>query len=447
MTNATWKTHPANGNYRLGSNWVQGHAPDKTGTGYFGASTIANLSISAPAATLTPIEVGGWTFKAAAPAYTFTVRGGAALIISGAGIVNLANSPKPHIVNNHDLLFESSSAGKAIITNNSDLRFSDTARAGTAIITNNDHMAFFDTSSAGHAVIMNNHMLDFSGLSYAASARIVTKAGGATAFHGIADGGLARFIARSGGSVDFSDTTGPNDDGFIHAGSIAGAGHYQLGNNYLIVGGNNLSTEVSGAIDGTRYLEKDGAGTLKLSHDNSGFTGHVAIDGGTLDLAAHNAAGNAATAQITFITAGVTLVIENAALVSNLAGKAFPTPITHFDRGDVIDLPGLAFAAGASTSYDSGTHVLSVSSGGSTDTLTLLNPVGDPTTLVAYFDGHGGTAIDYDNFVVGIGSDDILSATTSPDAFDGSTGTDLVTYAAAPAGVHANLADPSFNTG
>src|SRR5690242_8279388 len=102
MTNATWKAVPANGNYRLGSNWVQGHPPDKAGTGIFGASDITHLSISAPAGTLALVEVGGWTFTAAAPAYTFTITGGAAVDFTGAGIVNLGNSPRPHIINNHD---------------------------------------------------------------------------------------------------------------------------------------------------------------------------------------------------------------------------------------------------------------------------------------------------------------------------------------------------------
>ena len=43
-----------------------------------------------------------------------------------------------------------------------------------------------------------------------------------------------------------------------HAGSIAGDGTYTIGNRYLIVGGDNLSTEVSGTIQGSNVLEKDG---------------------------------------------------------------------------------------------------------------------------------------------------------------------------------------------
>jgi Ca2+-binding RTX toxin-like protein len=85
-----------------------------------------------------------------------------------------------------------------------------------------------------------------------------------------------------------------------------------------------------------------------------------------------------------------------------------------------------------------------VTSGGVTDTLTLT---ADPGTFVAYFDGHGGTAIGYANVVIGTPHKDILGATASPDLFNGLARTDLVSYAAALTGVTANLANPAFDTG
>src|SRR5262249_35286509 len=72
------------------------------------------------------------------------------------------------------------------------------------------------------------------------------------------------------------------------AGSIAGGGTYFLGSNALIVGGNNLSTTVSGTIsDGGASggaggsLVKVGAGTLTLASTNS-YTGATVVTGGTL---------------------------------------------------------------------------------------------------------------------------------------------------------------------
>ena len=134
-----------------------------------------------------------------------------------------------------------STAGNANITNNSLLNFFDTSTAGNAAITNNDFLQFRDTSTAGSAALVNN----------------------------------------AGGTVDFSNSTGPNGDGRLSAGSIAGAGNYVLGANELTVGSNNLSTEVSGGIFGAGSLVKTGTGTLILS-GASAYTGGTTISGGTL---------------------------------------------------------------------------------------------------------------------------------------------------------------------
>ena len=107
-------------------------------------------------------------------------------------------------------------------------------------------------------------------------------------------GGNARFITELGGEVDFSETKGPANDGRISAGSIEGAGTYYIGaGNILSVGGNGLSTEVSGVIadfnpcgcatPGPGTLEKVGAGTLILSGDNT-YTGGTRILAGVLQL-------------------------------------------------------------------------------------------------------------------------------------------------------------------
>ena len=76
-----------------------------------------------------------------------------------------------------------------------------------------------------------------------------------------ASGGLARFITDAGGTFDISSAAGP-----VTVGSIEGAGIYFLGANQLTTGGNNLSTTVSGSIQGRGgSLVKTGSGTLTLS--------------------------------------------------------------------------------------------------------------------------------------------------------------------------------------
>ena len=72
--------------------------------------------------------------------------------------------------------------------------------------------------------------------------------------------------------VDFSGTSGLAGRNIVTAGSIEGAGTYNLGANLLVVGINGLSTTVSGTInDGGASggaggsLVKVGRGTLTLS--------------------------------------------------------------------------------------------------------------------------------------------------------------------------------------
>jgi autotransporter-associated beta strand protein len=210
------------------------------------------------------------------------------------------------------LFFNNSSAGNAIITNNSaagsvfglpvGLGFFGASTAGNATIVNsgNGFIAFghpggTDTASAGNANITNNAFseLDFGARTTAGNATIITNDGGGVAFFDRSTGGNAQFITNDSGFVDFSGTSGPGGHHHITAGSIAGSGFYDIGfGNTLTVGGNNLSTEVSGVIDDTcgcgpppplpgGTLEKVGTGTLTLSGTNT-YTGGTLVNGGVL---------------------------------------------------------------------------------------------------------------------------------------------------------------------
>jgi autotransporter-associated beta strand protein len=125
----------------------------------------------------------------------------------------------------------------------------------------------------------------FGANSTAASATITNNNGGTTLFYD-GSGGSARLIANAGGTFDFSGlpTAGTT------AGSIEGAGRFNLGANTLTVGGNDLSTTVSGVIaDGGSSggtggaLVKVGNGTLTLTGANT-YTGGTTINGGTLQI-------------------------------------------------------------------------------------------------------------------------------------------------------------------
>ena len=177
---------------------------------------------------------------------------------------------------------DDSTAAEATINNAGfgTVTFSDRSTAGFATITNNDAgiLTFRNRSSADNATIVNNADGLFGGVEFlnrstAGNAFITTNNGALTIFSDRSDGGTARFETALGGTVDFSETKGPDNDGKINAGSIAGAGHYFIGaNNTLTVGGNNLSTEVSGVIAdfnpcgcgpvGPGALVKTGTGTM-----------------------------------------------------------------------------------------------------------------------------------------------------------------------------------------
>ena len=211
-----------------------------------------------------------------------------------------------------------SNAGTATITNHhfGGTEFGDQASAASStIINNNNGFTSFgralgtDTPTAGRAMITNNSggETDFNAFSTAGSATITTNSGGATYFYDNSTGGNAQFITNGTGLVDFTESIGPNGDGRITAGSIAGSGFYYIGGgNTLVVGSNNLSTTVSGVIadffcgcsPGPGSLEKVGAGTLTLSGINT-YTGTTTVFGGFLDVE-----GSIASSVLTTVNAG-----------------------------------------------------------------------------------------------------------------------------------------------
>ena len=181
------------------------------------------------------------------------------------------------------LMFETgSTAGNAVITNGNVMTVRGTA--GSATIINNYSLSFITSGSAGNANITNNGTLDFSGFynPTAGSATITNNSGSITYFGDTSSGGSARLIANAGGVFDFSSLTSAGTT----AGSFEGAGRFELGAKTLTVGGNGLSSTVSGVIaDGGTggALVKTGTGSLTLSGTNT-YTGGTTITGGGLYL-------------------------------------------------------------------------------------------------------------------------------------------------------------------
>jgi len=291
-----------------------------------GGSTVFDAMSTAGSATITNRFSGTTAFVENSSAGNATIvnRFGGLTIFEGlstAGSANITNR-----FGGSTLFAANSSAGNATITNNSfggvfgppsGLGFVDASMAGAATIINNNNglIAFGfsgggDTASADHATITNNagSETDFNALTTAGNAIITANSGGVVKFFDNSTGGNAQFITSGTGYVDFGESFGPNGDGRITAGSIAGSGIYYIGGfNTLIVGGNNLSTNVSGVIadfnpcgcsPGPGSLEKVGAGTLTLSGLNS-YTGTTTVFGGFLDVE-----GSIASSSLTTVNLG-----------------------------------------------------------------------------------------------------------------------------------------------
>jgi autotransporter-associated beta strand protein len=297
------------------------------------ASTAGNAGIlnqwqthfndTSSAGNATILNVNTLTFNNASTA------GNAAILNNAGGFVAFNNS---------------STAGNASITNNGFINFNDSSTAGHATIINNagsaqppfnnffqsSGMTFNNTSSAGNANITNNNVLVFGGSSTAGSATIISNY--ATFFSDNSTAGNARLISNAGATINFSLSRGPNNDNKLSAGSIEGAGSFNLGATELTVGSNNLSTTVRGVISGSNFfsssgLVKVGTGTLTFSGTES-YRGVTTVDGGALVVDGSNV-----FSSLTTVNAGGTLggsgIVGNTAIAGgtlapgSAAGSAF----------------------------------------------------------------------------------------------------------------------------
>ncbi len=276
---ATWLANPGSNLYNAFANWTPATVP--TGTAFFDASNTTSLSFEDDA------TVGGWTFNAGAPAYTFN--------------------------NSHHLLFDD---------------------AGIVI-------------NGGSATIINNSggTTTFSNASTAGNATITTNSGGSVFFADTSSGGQATFTTNAGGVFDMSQLT----SGGTTAGSIAGGGNYFLGANALTVGSNNLSTTVSGVMadggvgGGTGgALVKVGTGTLTLSGTNT-YTGATTVNAGTLEVD-----GSIAPSSLLSVNNGGTLIGTGTVGNTQINSGAVFAPGAAGTPGTAMTVAGnLAFQSGA----------------------------------------------------------------------------------------------------
>ncbi|KWV43595.1 hypothetical protein AS156_25135 [Bradyrhizobium macuxiense] len=338
-----------------------------------GALTIFRDTSSAGSATFNISNGGTLVFGDALgpPGGSDTSTAGQAVIHNhdGAGTVFLGhtNAGRANITNGDNgggtLFFEFSSAASAMITTTATgfTNFYQNSTAANATI-DNSGLTYFGTSglspmeapTAGNATITNRSggTLVFDSHATAGNATITTESGAGVTFLSNSTGGTAQFITLGTGYVDFGGSLGPNGDGRITAGSIAGSGTYYIGaGNTLSVGGNNLSTNVSGVIadfdpcgcgsTGPGSLEKTGSGTLTLSGANS-YTGTTTVNGGILQVD-----GSIASSRLTTVHAGGALSGTGTVGNTTIAGGGILLP-GGTTPGTFLNVAGnLAFQSGA----------------------------------------------------------------------------------------------------
>jgi len=343
--------------------------------------------------------------------------------IGNAGTVSFntsANAGNASITNNSGAFLDfnnASTASAATITNNANgtTQFLNTSTAGNATIINmvNGITQFFTNSTAGSATIDNNGGLtQFNNSSTAGTATITTRSGGGVFFVGTSSGGQATFITNAGGVFDMSGLTSAGTT----AGSIAGAGTYFLGSKTLTVGGNDLSTTVSGVIsDGGLSggvggsLVKVGTGTLTLSGIDT-YTGANTVDAGALIVNGSVAAssgvtvnsggtlGGVGTVSTTTVNAGGTLAPGNGNIgtlnvsgnLSFMSGSTYLVEVGPASAGrtnvtGTATLAGTveaAFAPGNGV-FTSNSYTILSAAGGRTGTFDALATVNMPGFLTA----------------------------------------------------------------
>jgi autotransporter-associated beta strand protein len=330
---------------------------------------------------------------------------------------------------------DTSTAGDATITNNGatasnayggQTGFLYNSTAGSATIFNKggavsgahgggtEFFAYYGDPTAGSATIINDggavsgayggltNFSSFNGTPTAGSAILVANGGsnggegGTISFEDSSTGGTSRIELFGNGRLDISGQGSPPG---VTIGSIEGDGNAFLGANNLTVGGNNLSTTFSGAIQdggfgrlltkiGTRLLiltaanaynrvsninggvlqvdgsvlrnrfavqdgadggslTKIGTGTLKLAGINT-YTGDTNVNDGVLQI-------DGSIASNTFVNDGGTLAgsgTVNGAVTNNDRGTITP--------GDALGVPGVLTIVSNYTQVPTATLVIQI---------------------------------------------------------------------------------------
>lgn len=265
------------------------------GVAFDGRSTAANATI------INNDELGFGGFSTAAnatitnnatAAFGDTATAGNATLTNAGNMffrdTSTAGNARITNVNNGSIAFNgTSTAGSAAIFNNGDLLFANSASAGRASILNSGLVEFDSVSTGGNASITNNNLVKFTQTSTGGNANIDNN--NVVRFQDRSTGGNMAITNSANATVDFSPSSGLNNDHKLSIGSLAGGGTFSLGSNELTIGGNNNPGVVTGIIadgglaGGTGGSLVQAGGRLTLAGVNT-YTGPTTVNNGLLTV-------------------------------------------------------------------------------------------------------------------------------------------------------------------
>ncbi len=255
--------------------------------------------------------------------------GGGTVVSGGRLVVNTGSLPTANgvTVNNAFLEFNQSANGtySGVISGNASGRVDKTGNGKLTLTANN--------SGFTGGVNVNGGTLEIGGSTETLNNNsAVTVAGGATLR-----------IAGDG-------------EGF---GSLAGAGNAVLASP-MIVGINNASTTFSGSLSGGATFAKRGTGTMKLTGNNSGFTGLVEVKQGTLEVGVNDSLGS--VTPVTVANGATLRIAGNGELFGSVAGTGnvvMTQPMSVGVNNQSTTLSGVLSGSGLFTKAGTGTMTLS----------------------------------------------------------------------------------------
>jgi len=343
--------------------WVEGDNWSSNPVVPDGTATFTNNGAPTTVQANGIVDLSAITFTAApnnAPAYTITMND--IFIVTGAGVSNNSTNTQTFNVTSITLFENSSSAsgGTAAVTynNSANMLFFNTSTAGNAIIANNSDLEFNDSSNAGTAQIINNATLNFNNTSSASGSTITNNAGQIVNFFNTSSAGTATL--NNSGTLNFNNST-----------TASGAN---------ITGATGSATNFnSNATAGGSVITLQGTGTLAFNNSSTaaGATINSALVGGSI------------TFNDTSTAANANIVLKESNLVFNNSASAGSATITMPDANH----PGTITFNDTTTAANSNITVIgSLGVGGS---LNFLNSstAGNATLTTVAGIGAGGQVL------------------------------------------------------